>query len=102
MVFADLKAMRHAFILILILMLPAASLLAQGEIDNQLRVMLRDERTYAGFLNSNGWGLNYRYGYWRNYRNQFIIDADFDYVKHPKEVKSTVSYNYNSYRYVYG
>jgi len=102
MVFADINAMRNAFVLILILMLSAASLLAQGEIDEQLRVMLRDERTFAGFLNSNGWGANYRYGYWRNYRNQFIIDADFAYVKHPKEVKSTVSYNYNSYRYVYG
>jgi len=94
--------MRHAFILILILMLPAASLLAQGEIDTQKRVMLRDERTLGGFLNSNGWGINYRYGYWRNARNQFIIDGDFAYVKHPKEVKTSVSYNYNTYRYVYG
>jgi hypothetical protein len=102
MVFADLKAMRHALILILILVLPAASLLAQGEIDDQLRVMLRDERTYAGFLNSNGWGINYRYGYWRNYQNQFIIDGDFAYVKHPKEVKTLVPYNYNTYRYIYG
>ena len=102
MVFVDQQAMRNAFVIILILMLSAASLLAQGEIDEQRRVMLRDERTFAGFLNSNGWGANYRYGYWRNYRNQFIIDADFAYVKHPKEVKSTISYNYNSFRYVYG
>lgn len=102
MVFADINAMRKAFVIILILMFPAASLLAQGEIDDQLRVMLRDERTFGGSLNSNGWGLNYRYGYWRNARNQFIIDGDFAYVKHPKEVKSTISYNYNSYRYVYG
>jgi len=102
MVFADLKAMRHAFILILIFVLSAGSLLAQGEIDEQLRVMLRDERTFGGSLNSNGWGINYRYGYWRNAWNQFIIDGDFAYVKHPKEVKSTVSYNYNTYRYIYG
>ena len=94
--------MRSAFILILIFVLSAGSLLAQGEIDEQNRVMLRDERTFAGFLNSNGWGANYRYGYWRNARNQFIIDADFAYVKHPKEVKTSVSYGYNTYRYVYG
>ena len=92
--------MRSTFILILIFILSAGSLLAQGDLDEQRRVMLRDERTFAGFLNSNGWGANYRYGYWRNAKNQFIIDADFAYVKHPKEVKSTVSYNYNSYRYV--
>ena len=102
MVFAYNHAMRRTYVAILILMLPAAGLLAQGEIDNQSRVMLRDERTFGGFLNSNGWGLNYRYGYWRNARNQFIIDADFAYVKHPKEVKTTVGYNYNTYRYVYG
>lgn len=94
--------MRKVSVLILIFLLSAASLLAQGEIDEQKRVMLRDERTFGGFLNSNGWGINYRYGYWRNARNQFIIDGDFAYVKSPKEVKSTVSYNYNTYRYVYG
>lgn len=94
--------MRRACIIIFILVLSAGSLLAQGEIDEQMRVMLRDERTFAGFLNSNGYGANYRYGYWRNARNQFIIDADFAYVKHPKEVKTSVSYNYSTYRYVYG
>ena len=94
--------MRNALVLILIFMLSAGSLLGQGELDEQKRVMLRDERTFGGFLNSNGWGANYRYGYWRNARNQFIIDADFAYVKHHKEVKSSVSYNYNTYRYVYG
>jgi len=64
--------------------------------------MLRDERTFGAFLNSNGFGANYRYGYWRNAKNQFIIDADFTYVKHPKEVKTTISYDYSTHRYVYG
>jgi len=102
MVFVDLQAMRRAYLIILIIMLSGLPLLAQGEIDTQKRVMLRDERTFGGSLNSNGWGLNYRYGYWRNARNQFIVDFDFAYVKHPKEVKTTVGYNYNTYRYVYG
>lgn len=94
--------MRRTYILFLVFVLSAGSLLAQGEIDEQMRVMLRDERTFAGFLNSNGYGANYRYGFWRNARNQFIIDADFAYVKHPKEVKTSVSYDYNTHRYVYG
>ena len=102
MVFADQQAMRNALVLILIFMLSAGSLLAQGELDEQKRVMLRDERTFGGFLNSNGWGANYRYGYWRNARNQFIIDGDFAYVKHPKEYKTTIAYNYSTYRYVLG
>jgi len=102
MVFADHLGMRRVYLIFLLFALTVAPILAQGEIDTQSRVMLRDERTIAGFLNSNGWGLNYRYGYWRNARNQFIIDGDFAYVKHPKEVKTTVAYNYSTYRYVYG
>ncbi len=102
MVFAVLQSMKRAFILILFFVLSAGSLLAQGEIDEQKRVMLRDERSFSGSLNSNGFGANYRYGFWRNARNQFILDADFAYVKHPKEFKSSISYNYTSHRYVYG
>lgn len=76
--------------------------MAQGEIDEQKRVMLRDEKTFGIFLNSNGFSGNYRYGYWRNAKNQFIIDVDFAYVKHPKEVKTSISYDYSTHRYVYG
>ena len=94
--------MRKYLILIVIALSSASSLFAQGELDEQKRVMLRDERTFGGFLNSNGFGANYRYGYWRDYKNQFIIDVDFTYVKHQKEVKTTVAYDYSTNRYVYG
>lgn len=77
-------------------------MLAQGEIDEQKRVLFRDESSFAGTLNSNGFGLNYRYGFWRDARNQFILDGDFTYVKHPKEVKTTVAYDYSTHRYVFG
>ena len=77
-------------------------LLGQGEIDDQKRVMFRDESSFGGFLNSNGFGINYRYGFWRNARNQFLLGGDLNYVKHPKEVKTTVAYDYNTRRYVFG
>ncbi|TFH27507.1 MAG: hypothetical protein E4H10_03635 [Bacteroidia bacterium] len=94
--------MRNTSLIILLALLSSGSLLAQGEIDEQLRVMLRDESTFGVFLNSNGFGANYRHGYWRNARNQFIIDAEFAYVKHPKEYKTVISYNYSTHRYVFG
>jgi len=94
--------MSKYFILIIIALLSTGSLMAQGEIDEQKRAMLRDERTFGIFLNSNGISGNYRYGYWRNAKNQFIIDVDFAYVKHPKEVKTSISYDYSTHRYVYG
>lgn len=93
---------RKYIILIVFLFTVSIPLLAQGEIDEQKRVMFRDESSYGGFLNSNGFGVNYRYGFWRNARNQFIIDGDLSYVKHPKEVKSTVAYDFQTHRYVYG
>jgi hypothetical protein len=77
-------------------------LAAQGDIDTQKRVMFRDESTFGISLNSNGFGVNYRYGFWRDARNQLILDGDVNYVKHPKEVKSTVAYEYQTHRYVYG
>lgn len=88
--------------LIWFLSLVGLPLIAQGEIDDQSRTLFRDESSFAGFLQSNGIGLNYRYGFYRNARNQFIVDADFSYVKHPKEVKTLVAYEYNTRRYVYG
>lgn len=102
MVFVDLYAMRRAHIVILYFAFSTVSLLAQGDIDEQQRVMLRDESSFGISLNSNGFGANYRYGFWRNARNQFILDADFAYVKHPKEYKSVVPYNFSTHRYVYG
>jgi hypothetical protein len=77
---------------------------SQGEIDDQKRVMYRNESTIGVFLNTNGFGVNYRYGFWRDARNQFILDADLSYVKDNKEVKTSYSYTYttNVKRYAYG
>jgi len=94
--------MRKTSLIILLALISSGSLFAQGEIDEQLRVMLRDESSFGVFLNSNGFGANYRRGFWRDARNQFIIDGDFSYVKHPKEYKTAISYNFNTYRYVFG
>jgi hypothetical protein len=77
-------------------------LVGQGEIDEQRHALFRDESTFAGFLHSNGWGINYRHGFYRDVKNQFIVDAEFGYVKHPKEVKTQVAYDYSTRRYVYG
>ncbi|MBN1132428.1 MAG: hypothetical protein JXR52_02910 [Bacteroidales bacterium] len=80
--------------------LPA--LVAQGEIDTQTRVMFRNESSFSVSINSNGFGLNYRYGIWRDARNQLLYDADFAYIKHPKEEKTIAAYNYITRRYVFG
>lgn len=94
--------MRKYFISLVVCWVLVIPLMAQGEIDEQKRVLFRDESTFGGFLNSNGFGVNYRYGFWRDAKNQFILDGDISYVKNPKEVKTTVAYDYQSHRYVFG
>lgn len=87
---------------ILFLTISWVTVRAQGEIDTQTRILFRNESSFAASLHSNGFGLNYRYGVWKNAKNQLLYDADFAYVKHPKEVKTIVAYNYVTRRYVYG
>lgn len=94
--------MRKYFILLLICSSIPLTLIGQGEIDEQRHTLFRDESTFGTFLNSNGFELNYRHGFYRNAKNQFIVDVDFAYVKHPKEVKTQVIYDYSTRRYVYG
>jgi hypothetical protein len=94
--------MRKYFILLLICSSIPLALMGQGDIDEQRHTLFRDESTFGAFLNSNGFELNYRHGFYRNAKNQFIVDADFSYVKHPKEVKTQVIYDYSTRRYVYG
>jgi hypothetical protein len=49
MVFVVSKAMRKTSFIILLALLSSGSLLAQGEIDEQLRTMLRDESSFGVF-----------------------------------------------------
>jgi hypothetical protein len=65
---------------------------AQGEIDKQPKVFYRNERSWSGSLNSNGWGVNYRYSKRLNAFSSLIFDADLAIVRHPKEVKSQSPY----------
>ena len=94
--------MKKLVIHVILLALTAPLLHGQGEIDEQGGMLFQDESSFGVFLNSNGFGVNYRYGFWRNARNRFILDGDLTYVKHPKEVKVQAPYSYNTRRYVFG
>ena len=74
----------------------------QGEINEELKVLFRDESAYGAFLYSNGAGLSYRYGRFIDATNMWVYDADLTYLKDPKEMKSMVIYEYFTRRFVYG
>jgi len=81
-------------------------LFGQGILEEQQKTLFSDERTIGANLNSNGFGVSYRYARYMDYRNRWHYDIDFDYIKHPKEYTSVISYSsdYQIYtkRFVYG
>lgn len=65
---------------------------SQGQIDSQAKVFFRNERSWSGSLNSNGWGFNYRYSKRINAFKSLIFDVDLASIRHPKEIKSQSPY----------
>ncbi len=76
--------------------------LGQGEIDNQQKIFYRNESTFGFSLNSTGYGASYRYGKRINYLNKRLFEGDFNYFRHPKEIKMYNPYSPNSRGFVYG
>jgi hypothetical protein len=94
----DLKRIILLFVFSLSFIIPASS---QGEIDDEQKIFFRNEKSWALFINTNGYGGNYRNGTRINAAKKFIWEIDMNYIKHPKETK--ISSNSNQVnQYVYG
>lgn len=74
----------------------------QGELDEQQKIFFRNERTFAVFFSTDGWGFSYRYGKRLNYLNKRIYDFDLGVIKHPKEVRLSNPYYPSSGSFVFG
>lgn len=72
---------------------------AQGEIDNQDKIFYRNERSFRIGLNSNGYGIDYRYAKRINFTEKKLYEIHFDFIKHPKEQKIRNSNYYPSFVY---
>lgn len=74
----------------------------QGELDEQQKIFFRNERTFAVYFATDGWGFSYRYGKRLNYLNKRIFDFDLGVIKHPKEVRLSNPYYPSSGSFVFG
>ena len=83
-------------------MLPATIVSGQGMISDQPKMLFNDEQTFGVFLNSNGLGADYRFARYLNVRKDRIYNLSINYVKHPKEFKTVVPYDFYNSRFVYG
>lgn len=78
-------------------------LLAQGELEEPDKIFYKNERTFAILLNSNGLGINYRYGKRVTALRKIIYEGDLVNIKHPKEIKlNTSQYYFSTRSFVYG
>ena len=70
------------------------SLKSQGELDEQQRIFLRNEKSFGIQLNSDGLGFGYRIANRVDYRNKNILEFELGTIKHPKEYKLASYYSY--------
>ncbi len=75
---------------------------SQGEIDTQKTIFYRNERSWGMYLNTNGFGANYRHGKHVNASIKRVYEIDCDIIKDPKEYKKTNPYRPDSNRFAYG
>jgi hypothetical protein len=85
-----------------VIMLCAAALTAQGEIDEQQKVFFRNERSFALLLNSDGFGINYREAKRINYLNKRLLELDLGTLKHPKEYRVSNPYAQTAGSFIFG
>jgi hypothetical protein len=92
---------KRSSILLLFSLFFVHSLISQGEIDDEQKIFYRNEKSWALFINSNGFGGNYRSGTRINSFKKFIWEIDMNYIKHPKEFKISTTYTQIN-QFVYG
>lgn len=97
-----MKRYKVSLIIAVYFLISSSGLHAQGEIDEEQKILFRNEKTYGLALNSNGWGAGYRYGKRINARKKWLFEGDINYVKHEKEKKEFNYYSTSFSRFVYG
>lgn len=80
----------------------SVSSMAQGEIDQQEKILYQNEKSLSFALTSTGWAVNGRYAKRINAARKIIYDADFAILKHPKEVRLPNGYSSAFGNFVYG
>lgn len=77
----------------------------EEDLSKQRNIFFQNEKTWGYKINTNGWGVDYRYGVSQNEKNKNLLEIGINRIKHPKEYKIT-SYNqqnfFSSNTFVYG
>jgi len=93
--------MKILYFIIFILCLISTKSFAQGEISEDETIVFKNEKSAGASFNTNGWGIDYRQGYFINIHKSSIFQIEFNVLKHQQE-KKTYSLLDATRRYVYG
>lgn len=94
--------MKRLLTIAVLILLVSAVTYGQGELNEQSRVYYRNERTFSLALNSDGFGGGYREGKWIDPRKKTLYEIDFNFLKHPKEVKLSNPWYQTTGTFVFG
>lgn len=67
------------------------SAFSQGEVDNQRKILFSDDYTCFVGLNTNGFGIGYRYGKYVDYLHKTTYTIQFSNIRSPKEIRMSSS-----------
>ncbi len=93
--------MNLRFLLSIVILSNITTAYGQDLPENMPKVFYKNEKTVGIQLNTNGWGIGYRYGDRINYFEKRVYEVDFSIIKHPKEVKSSSTF-ISSESFVFG
>ena len=94
--------MRYASLIFLFLTIFSSFAIAQGDINNEQKVLIRNERSYHFTLNSNGWGGGFTYGKMINIYRKKLYSIELVFIRDAKELKINNPYQPDFRRFVYG
>lgn len=89
------------FIIILFLSYCAIGYSQIDDLSRQKDIFYQDEYSFGLFLKTNGWGLDYRRGFFVNLKQKNLLEINFNRIKHPKEYKQESYYKLFA-KYTYG
>ncbi len=91
--------MRRLLILVFLVTLAAECALAQGDIDNEKKILYRNEWSIGTVLKTNGLELDFRSGKFVNAFKKNLWDCGLGFIKHPQQYRQTNPFlqGYGSY-----
>lgn len=79
-------------LLVIIILILSINAYCQETPEDMPRIFYRNEKTFGLQINTNGWGLGYRFGDRINYFEKRNYEIDLSFIKHSKEIKSSSSF----------